>query len=157
VISTTPTAYTNWPQDKPVSLTVSVGPGLPNFVGQPVTAAQQAAQSGGFTINPVQVKSSQPAGTVLRQSPAPNTPITHGEVVTVRVSQGPPSVPVPDVQGWPLQQAIRALRQAGFQVQVDAGLIGNKVTSYDPSGSQPKGTTITLHVGLFSGGGGGGP
>lgn len=154
VISTTPAAYTNWPQDKPVNLTVSVGPGLPSFVGQQVTAAQAAASSGGFTINQVLVKSDQPAGTVISQSPGPNTPVTQGEVVTVRVSQGPPPVPVPDVQGWPVQQAINKLQQAGFQVQVDNGIFGGgHVTSYSPSGLQPKGTTITLHVGLFSGGG----
>jgi len=156
VISTTPTAYTSWPQNKPVTLTVSVGPGLPNFVGQPVTTAQSAASSGGFTINVVQVNSDQAAGTVLSQSPAANTPITQGEVVTVRVSQGPPSVPVPDVQGFPLDEAIKTLRQAGFLVKVDQGL-GSTVLSYDPSGAQPKGTTITLHVGLFSGGGGNKP
>ncbi|HWF80548.1 MAG TPA: PASTA domain-containing protein [Streptosporangiaceae bacterium] len=148
VISTTPTAYTNWPQNKPVSLTVSEGPGLASFVGQPLQAAQAAAQAGGFTINATQVQSNEPAGTVLSQSPGANTPITPGEVVNVRVSQGPPAVPVPDVQGWPLQQAIKALRQAGFQVQVDSGILGDRVTSYDPTGSQPKGTTITLHVGL---------
>jgi len=153
VISTTPAAYTNWPQDKPVNLTISEGPGLASFVGQPVQAAIAAGQSGGFTINQVQVKSDQPAGTVLSQSPSANTPITPGEVVTVRVSQGPPAVPVPDVQGWPLQQAIKALQQAGFQVQVDSGILGSRVVSYDPTGDQPKGTTITLHVGLFGGGG----
>jgi eukaryotic-like serine/threonine-protein kinase len=157
VISTTPTAYTNWPQNKPVNLTVSVGPGLPNFVGQPVQVAQQAAQSGGFTINPVPVNSDQAANTVISQSPGANTPITPGEVVTVRVSQGPPLVPVPDVQGWPVDQAIKALRQAGFQVVVNNGLLGSgKVTGYSPTGSQPKGTTITLNVGLVIGGGGGG-
>lgn len=152
VISTTPTAYTNWPQNKPVNLTISEGPGLANFVGQPVAAAISAAQAGGFTINQVPATSDQPAGTVISQSPGANTPITQGEVVTVRVSQGPPPVPVPDVQGWPLEQAIKALRQAGFQVQVDSGIFGDHVTSYEPSGSQPKGTTITLHVGLLGGG-----
>jgi eukaryotic-like serine/threonine-protein kinase len=151
VISTTPTAYTTWPQNKPVSLTVSVGPGLPSFVGQPVSAAESAASSGGFTINEVPVKNDQPAGTVVGQSPSANTPITPGEVVTVRVSQGPPPIPVPDVQGWPLQQAIKKLTQLGFQVQVD-GILGDRVNSYDPSGLQPKGTTITLHVGLLGGG-----
>ena len=60
---------------------------------------------------------------------------------------------MPDVQGWPLQQAIKKLTQLGFQVQVD-GIFGSRVNSYDPSGLQPKGTTITLHVGLFGGGGG---
>jgi eukaryotic-like serine/threonine-protein kinase len=156
VISTNPPAYTNWPQDKPVGLTVSVGPGLPSFVGQPVQAALSAAQSGGYTIQQVQTKSNQPAGIVLSQSPQANTPIRPGEVVTVRVSQGPPMVNVPNVQGLPVNQAIKELQQAGFQVSVVQGILGNKVISYNPTGPQPKGSTITLHVGLFSGGGGGG-
>jgi beta-lactam-binding protein with PASTA domain len=118
-----------------------------------VQTAVTAGQSGGFTINQVQVKSDEPAGTVLSQSPRADTPITAGEVVTVRVSQGPPAVPVPDVQGFPLQLAIRTLQQAGFQVQVNQGL-GSRVVSYSPTGAQPKGTTITLDVGLFSGGNG---
>ena len=151
VISTTPAAYSKWPQDKPVGLTISEGPGLASFVGQPVDVAVQAAQSGGFTINQVPAKSNQPAGTVLTQSPKANTPITPGEVVTVRVSQGPPALAVPNVQGMPLHDAIQALEQAGFQVQVNQGL-GDRVLSYAPTTPQPKGTTITLNVGLFSGG-----
>jgi eukaryotic-like serine/threonine-protein kinase len=150
VISTTPAAYTNWPQDKPVGLTISEGPGLPNFVGQPVDAAVQAAQSGGFTIQQVPAKSNQPAGTVLTQSPKFNTPIRPGEVVTVRVSQGPPLVPVPNVQGLSADDAVRALEQAGFQVNVNHGL-GDRVFSYAPTTPQPKGTTITINVGLFAG------
>jgi eukaryotic-like serine/threonine-protein kinase len=150
VIATTPAAYTNWPQDKPVGLTISEGPGLASFVGQPVTTAVSAAQAGGFTINQVPAKSNQPAGTVLSQSPRANTPIRPGEVVTVRVSQGPPLVPVPNVQGMSADDAIRALEQAGFQVQVNHGL-GNQVFNYSPTTPQPKGTTITINVGLFAG------
>ena len=152
VISTTPAAYTKWPQDKPVGLTISEGPGLANFVGQPVDAAVSAAGSGGFTINQVPAKSNQPAGTVLTQSPKANTPITAGEVVTVRVSVGPPAIAVPNVQGMSLHDAISALEQAGFQVQVNQGL-GDRVLSYAPTTPEPKGTTITLNVGLFAGGG----
>jgi eukaryotic-like serine/threonine-protein kinase len=150
VISTTPAAYTHWPQDKPVGITISEGPGLPNFVGQPVDAAASAASSGGYTIQQVPAKSNQPAGTVLSQSPKFNTPIRPGEVVTVRVSQGPPLVPVPNVQGMSADDAIKALEQAGFQVSVNHGL-GDHVFSYAPTTPQPKGTTITINVGLFAG------
>lgn len=151
VISTTPAAYSKSPQTKPVRLTISEGPGLPNFVGQLVDAAVSAAGSGGYTINQVPAKSNQPAGTVLTQEPKANTPITPGEVVTVRVSQGPPNIAVPNVQGMSLHDAIAALEQAGFQVQINQGL-GDHVFSYSPTTPQPKGTTITLNVGLFSGG-----
>jgi serine/threonine protein kinase/beta-lactam-binding protein with PASTA domain len=151
VISTSPAAYSTWPQYKPVGLTVSAGPGLPDFIGQTVQAAQAAAQVGGYRIQPVpDAKSDAPANTVTSQSPAANTPIKAGEVVIVHVSPGPPMVTVPDVQGWPLPQALQAMRQAGFQVTVNQEGPGSKVGSYSPTTPQPKGSTITLNVGFFS-------
>jgi serine/threonine-protein kinase len=152
VISTTPHAYAKCPEDKPVGLTVSAGPGLPNFVGQQLSAAQTAAQAGGYTINPVpDANSTQPANTITSQSPGANTPITSGEVVTVHVSQGPPQVPVPDVQGLSLHDAIKELKQAGFQWTINKGIVGDSVVSYSPTGTAPQGSTITLNVGLLSG------
>ncbi len=150
VITTYPAAFTQWPQDKPVELTVSAGPGLPDFVGQNVRFAQSAAALGGYRIQPVQAKSNEPAGTITRQSPQANTPIRRGEVVTVRVSKGPPTANVPDVKGLPLQEAIEAMKHAGFQVTVNQEGPGDKVGSYSPTGSAPKGFTITLNVGIFS-------
>ncbi|HUC58339.1 MAG TPA: Stk1 family PASTA domain-containing Ser/Thr kinase [Streptosporangiaceae bacterium] len=150
VITSHPTAFTKWPQDKPVELTVSLGPGLPDFVGQTLPFAQAAAGSGGYRIQPVTVKNSAPAGQIIGQSPRANTPIRPGEVVTVRVSQGPPQANVPDVKGLQLQQAIQALRHAGFQVKVNHQGPGSRVGSYSPTGTAPKGSTITLNVGFFS-------
>ena len=111
VIGTIPAAYKSIPQNHPVRLIVSVGPGLPNFVGMQVSDAQAAAAAGGYTINPVaDKKGSEPANTITRQSPPPNSPITPGEVVTVRYSPGPPLVAVPDVQGLPVSQAISEIQ-----------------------------------------------
>jgi beta-lactam-binding protein with PASTA domain len=150
VISTNPVAYAQWPKDKPVQLVVSAGPPLPSFVGQPLAAAQAAAQQGGYNIAPQTVpKSLQPATTVLRQSPAAGTPIAPGEVVTVWVSPGPPLVNVPDVRGMTAHDAKQALEAAGFQVQEAGGHFGDKVTNYSPQGQQPQGTMITIMIGLF--------
>jgi serine/threonine-protein kinase len=152
VIGTIPRAYSRIPMSQPVRLIISAGPPLPNFVGMQVSAAQAAAGAGGYTINPVaNPNGSQPANTITGQSPAPNTPITQGEVVTVRYSPGPPVIPVPDVRGMPIAQAVQTLRQAGFRVVVNHQGPGNTVGSYSPSGSQPKGTVITLYTGIFSG------
>jgi beta-lactam-binding protein with PASTA domain len=149
VISTNPVAYTHWPKNKPVQVVVSAGAPLPNFVGQQIGDAQAAAQSGGFSINQVPDNSStQPGGTITRQSPAEGTPITSGEVVTVWVSAGPQQVPVPDVQGMNINDAENALTAAGFQVSVNQVLPGNRVLSYSPSGTAPQGSTITITVGL---------
>jgi serine/threonine-protein kinase len=149
VIATNPVAYTHWPKDKPVHVVVSAGAPLPNFVGQQIGDAQGAAQSGGFSINQVPDNSStQPGGTITRQSPAPGTPITSGEVVTVWVSAGPQQVPVPNVQGMKLSDAEQQLSAAGFNVTVNQIFPGNRVITYSPTGTAPQGSTITLTVGF---------
>jgi eukaryotic-like serine/threonine-protein kinase len=152
VISTSPPAGTSWPQSKPVAITVSSGPPLPDFTGQMFATAQAEAQAGGYQLQQVAaVGSSSPQGTIVGQSPAPGSPITPNEVVTVQVSNGPPQVAIPDVQGQPLAQAEQQLQQAGFQVQVanqGGPFTGNTVASYSPTGQAPQGTTITLTLGL---------
>jgi eukaryotic-like serine/threonine-protein kinase len=152
VIATTPTAYTNWPQNKPVGITVSEGLGLPNLVGMQFPQAQQVAEQYHFTLNQLPVNSTQPPNTIVRQSPAANTPITPTEVVTVYVSQGPPSVAVPNVDGLTIRAAIRTLRKAGFGVTVDHFFkFGQTICDYNPKGNQPQGTTIMIQVCTFPG------
>jgi eukaryotic-like serine/threonine-protein kinase len=157
VISTSPAAGASQPQPDPVKITVSAGPPLPNFVGQQQSAAQQWAGANGVSLN-VQpdAKSSQPQGTITRQSPAPNTPVSKGEVITVYVSPGPPNVAIPNVDGEGVLRAYHRLRALGFQVTTQqAGPFGNTVFNYSPSGQAPKGSTITIYYGLPSFGGGG--
>jgi len=152
VISTNPVAYTHWPEDKPVQLVVSSGQPLPNFVGQQIGVAQAEAAAGGYSINAVPDNTStQPSGTVTGQSPAPGSQITSGEVVTLQVSSGSQAgqVAIPDVTGMTESDAQTALQAAGFNVQVDQGIFGQRVTSYSPTGEAAPGTTITIMVGYF--------
>ena len=142
-------AGVQWPKTKPVALVVSSGQPLPNFVGQMVSAAQAAAQSGGYSINPVQdPKGTAPQGTITRQSPAPGSAIAPAEVVTVHFSPGPPMVTVPDVRFMHVDEATQALTQAGFKVTVNQVGPGDRVFSFGPNGQQPAGTTITIDVGF---------
>jgi eukaryotic-like serine/threonine-protein kinase len=150
VIATDPGAGTSWPQPKPVTLTVSAGPPVPNFVGQPKTVAEGWAAANGVALNEVVAhSSSQPAGTVLRQSVKPGSAFTKGQVITIDISPGPPMVAIPNVDGMRLEQAARILHKLGFQVQVNqAGPFGQVVFDYSPTGSATKGSTITLDIGL---------
>jgi eukaryotic-like serine/threonine-protein kinase len=148
VISTNPVFGSSWPQPKPVGITVSAGPPLPSFIGQQFSAAQAEAQQGGYQLQQVMVSGSQPQGTVINQSPVAGSPITKGEVVTVQVSNGPPQVSIPNVDGMSAGAATQELEQAGFQVTVDKGVFGNTVTSYSPTGQAAKGTTITITTGF---------
>jgi beta-lactam-binding protein with PASTA domain/serine/threonine protein kinase len=149
VISTNPVAGTSWPQAKPVGITVSAGPPLPNFVGQQFAAAQTEAQTGGYQLQQQTVSNSAAQGTIVGQSPGAGSPITKGEVVTVQVSNGPPQVNIPNVQGLSVHDATQELEQAGFQVSLSRGPFGgNTVASYSPTGQAPKGSTITIMTGF---------
>ncbi len=149
VISTTPAASASWPQGKPVSLTVSSGQPVPNFVGQQKAVAEQWAQANGVSLNEVaDTKSDQPAGTVTAQSVPPNSSFTPHQVITITISNGPQMVNVPNVDGQQVSQAEQQLQQAGFQVKVNQVGPLNTVFDYSPSGQAPAGSTITLYVGL---------
>ncbi len=149
VISTSPVALVRWRRSRPVSVTVSAGPPLPGFAGTAVAAAEATAQAGGYHINPVQdAAGTAAAGTIVRQSPAPGSPISPNEVVTVYVSPGPPLVAVPQVQGMPAAQAAAALQNAGFTVAVNRPLVGDTVFSYSPTGQAPQGSVITINLGI---------
>jgi eukaryotic-like serine/threonine-protein kinase len=149
VIATDPGAGTSWPQPKPVTLTVSAGPPFPNFTGQQKTIAEQWAAANGVALNEVTARSSdQPAGTVLRQSLAPGSAFTKGQVVTIVISPGPPMVTIPNVDGMRIGKAIRTLQNLGFQVQVHQVGPFATVFDYTPAGQATKGSTITLFVGL---------
>ena len=150
MISTNPVAYQHWPKNKPVQSRGQCRTAAAEF-RRP--AAQRRAgggrKPGGYSINQVTVaKSSQPSGTIIRQSPAANTPITPGEVVTVWVSAGPPVVSVPDVTGEDIHKAEADLSAAGFNVTVNQIGPGHRVITYSPTGTAPQGSTITITVGF---------
>jgi serine/threonine-protein kinase len=150
VIATNPVAGTSWPEHKPVQVVVSAGPPLPSFVGAQLSQAQAAAAAGGYSVNQVPSSdTSQPAGTIVKQSPLPGTPITPGEVVTVYVSPGPQMVSVPDVTGLSVKEAEQELTAAGFNVTQSSLTPGHKVISYSPSGEAPQGSTITIVTAFF--------
>ncbi len=126
VISTDPGAGTSWPQPKPVSIVLSAGPPLPNFVGQQKAVAEQWAAANGVKLNEVTAAhSDQPIGTVVKQSAPPGSAFTNGEVITIQISAGPPMVNIPNVdraagpQGGehPAERRLRGPDQPGRAVQ----------------------------------------
>jgi eukaryotic-like serine/threonine-protein kinase len=149
VVSTTPVAGAMWPQPQPVRLVVSAGPPVPDFVGQPQEAAQGWASANGVSLDVrTAAKSDEPAGTVTHQSVAPGSAFTRGQVITITISPGPPMVKVPNVDGLPVDRATRLLQERGFSVNVNqVGPLDN-VFNYSPSDQAPKGSTITIWVGL---------
>jgi beta-lactam-binding protein with PASTA domain len=150
VVSTSPAAGLRWPQPKPVTISVSEGPPLPNFVGQNVAAIQQWAGQNGIQLNVQQdTNSDQPQGTITKQSPGDGTPISQNETVTVYVSTGPPQVTIPpNLAGQSVNDARKQLQQLGFKVNVTKFGPFNKVISVNPGGQAPKGSTVTIYAGF---------
>lgn len=62
---------------------------IPNLVGLSTQQADSTAQQNSLTINIKQIKSNQPANTVVKQSPNKGVLKSKGSTVTVFVSQGP--------------------------------------------------------------------
>jgi beta-lactam-binding protein with PASTA domain/predicted Ser/Thr protein kinase len=149
VISTDPTAGTSWPQPKPVSIVLSAGPPLPNFVGQDKSVAEQWTAANGVKLNEVPAAhSDQPVNMVVKQSAPPGSAFTNGEVITITISPGPPMVSIPNVDGLRVPKAVSILRSAGFVVQINQVGPFNVVFDYNPKDQAPKGSTITLTTGL---------
>jgi serine/threonine-protein kinase len=148
VISTSPSAGTSWPQPKPVTIALSAGPPLPNFVGQQKAVAEQWAGANGVKLNEVASASDQPVDTVIKQSVPAGGAFTAGQVITVTYSTGPPMVGIPNIDGQRVPKAVSILRKLGFVVQINQVGPFNVVFDYNPKDQAPKGSTITLTTGL---------
>jgi serine/threonine-protein kinase len=102
------------------------------------------------------VESTRPKGTVVAQSPRPGARLREGQAITLSVSTGPALVSVPDVVGLNEQAARNELEAAGFEVEVveeatDVVEEGGVVLAQNPAGgaSRPKGSAVTITIGLF--------
>jgi serine/threonine-protein kinase len=116
VINTNPPGGNNVAAGTPVTLFVSAGPKqvtVPNVQGQQASAAQNTLTNDG--LNVVQKSdpgSTQPSGTVTRQSLAPGKTVPPNTTITIYVSGG--AVPVPNVVGDSASTAQQILQGAGL-------------------------------------------
>ena len=139
-----------------IELTVSSGTAdtVPNVIGESETSATSILQGLGYVVNTVTSNSPQDAGTVINQSPASGAALAPGQAVELTVSTGPEVVPMIDVEGLSVIDAVNALRSAGFEVgsgqieEASEEIEEGKVVRTEPvSGSLvPSGTQVTLVV-----------
>jgi beta-lactam-binding protein with PASTA domain len=129
---------------------------VPDLVGSTSAAARRRLQSLGLTADVVSVDSTQPAGTVVDQSPRAGTQVRKGASVTVRVSRGPAKVAVPDVTGLDEAEARLRLENAGFEVNVvdqetaDPAEDGVVLAQEPAGGMAAEGSVVTLTVGRLT-------
>ena len=140
-----------------VRINVSKGPRpveVPNVIGLPYEQAAAELRRDGFGVSRVDGPSDIAAGSVFDQDPSAGTESSRGTTVTLRVSQGPATVAVPDVMFQDVAIARATLENAGFRVREqledtsDPGSEG-LVVGMDPvGGAQAKpGSVVTLFVG----------
>ena len=155
VIKTNPAEGNNVPANTTVTLFVSTGPQqvtVPNVVGESATTAQSALSGKGLNVKQVaDAGSTQPKGTVTKQSPGATAKVSPGSTVTISVSGG--AVQVPGVVGDSASTAQQVLQGDGFKV-VTKTLAGpanstpGDVFQQNPNAqtSVAQGSTVTIYV-----------
>lgn len=107
-------------------------PTIPDVVGDTVEIARGKLYAAGFPMTIVEEENdTSPAGTVMRQTPEPDSVAEPDVSVTVYVAKSPGTVEIPDVSGRPIDEARITLTKAGFRVSpqseasetVDKGMV----------------------------------
>lgn len=150
-------------EDDTALIQLSLG-AVPDVTGKSVDEAVRALEEARLQVSderPEDWSDSVAKGSVIAQSAErPGGGAWRpGDTVTLTVSKGPQPLPIPDVKGKTVRQAVDSLKDAGFKVNptiedMELPLGGKywdvyKVCSYDPSGSAARGTTVTLTPGFF--------
>jgi eukaryotic-like serine/threonine-protein kinase len=144
VIGQNPDAGQKIEKGSVVTITVSKGlppVEVPNVVGAQAADARTTLQTAGLKVNEVdQFSNTVPRGEVIATEPPAGTSVRKGDTVTMRVSKGPRTFPMPDVTGMSTEDAVAQLQSAGLKVLtvVIPGTTGNFVAYQQPE----PGTTV---------------
>ncbi|WP_249493861.1 protein kinase domain-containing protein [Kocuria rhizophila] len=124
VISTDPAASATVRGIEQVNLLVSSGPAqvdVPALTGMSADDAGAAVGAAGLGLGGVTREySTQPAGTVLYQSPEAGSRVDEGTQVNLTVATDSPQGPVPNVVGKDAETARATLEEQGYTVQIDS-------------------------------------
>ncbi|MFD6300159.1 Stk1 family PASTA domain-containing Ser/Thr kinase [Streptomyces sp. NPDC060235] len=155
VIGTDPDTGTSRHAGSAIALVVSKGSPVevPDVTGSSVEDARADLEDAGLKVKIAtqQVNSEFDKGQVAQQSPNPEQEAATGDTVTLTVSKGPEMIEVPDVVGDSVNDATQKLKDAGFEVDEDRGLLGLfgdtvKKQSVEGGDTAPKGSTVTIQI-----------
>ncbi|MGA6162891.1 Stk1 family PASTA domain-containing Ser/Thr kinase [Amycolatopsis magusensis] len=162
VIEQNPRSGVEAEQGTAIKLTVGKRPNqvlAQSQVGKKFSEAKKALEELNLKVTRKDVTSEKPKDEVVAQNPVGGT-VDEGTVITLEVSTGAKEqLSMPDVQGATLEQAKKALKEAGWSGQlvtledeVNDDDLDGRVTNTDPSGGSTitKDQTITLFVGKLN-------
>jgi serine/threonine-protein kinase len=162
VIATEPSAETEVQEGSVITLLLSSGPApvhVPDVVGSTLEAAEATLTNAELVVGTVvkQVSSTQPAGTVLAQTPTTGHSLRAGEKVNLTIAKAPKEVEVPNVVGAAEAAASAALKHAGFtsnpepRTTSEQSQVGVVLEQSPAAGTHArKGTAVTLVVGKLA-------
>jgi beta-lactam-binding protein with PASTA domain len=132
---------------------------VPDVAGQKEAAAVTAFRNAGILASIVFVPGSDPLGTVAQQAKPSGTTVPYHSHVQINISRGPndnPLVPVPNVIGKSLPEAVSGLNAAQLRLiyvkyPVTSRAQAGKVVQQSPlSGAQaPQNAQIVVYLGAF--------
>lgn len=138
---------------------VDDGAQVPILAGLDEGAATNAVTEYGWRVDTIEEFSDDfDAGRVIRTEPEAGSDLSDGGLLTLVVSSGPPPVPLPDIVGEPIDEALTALanlglevrRLDGFSEEYPVGAVARWEVSSQPNlvaGSEVvKGTTVDVYV-----------
>jgi eukaryotic-like serine/threonine-protein kinase len=89
---------------------------VPDVVGMDIAEATDALEEAGLEVETESKNSKKPEGEVLKQDPRADAKATEGDTVLLTISGGVRQVTVPDVIGFPIEEATDILKQEGLKV-----------------------------------------
>jgi eukaryotic-like serine/threonine-protein kinase len=154
IISQDPQAGAKLLQKETVTIVVSRGPRpimLDDYSGQPYGVVKSALEHLQLSVAPsYDYSTSIPAGDVISTDPPAGSVVHHGDTVSVLVSLGPRTFPLPSVIGLQRDQAVSELERDGLKVNVVQipGSSGSTVVSTfpGPGTTVRQGMTIQVYI-----------
>ncbi len=126
---------------------------VPKVIGETVEDAQRILENLGFEVDVTrEANEDTEEGKVFDQDPKFGERVDEGSTVTLKVSAGAETIPVPDVIGSPVDQARLLLTAQGFTVVVeeveDEEIPVGEVVDQEPGANQdaPRGSEVKLFV-----------
>jgi serine/threonine-protein kinase len=140
-----------------VTIVVSSGPEqvtVPNVVGTTRDSAVDQLRDAGFQVKVNLEESDKPEDEVIEQLPTANGRVDDGSLVTITVSEGRPTVEVPQLTGRTLEEAREVLSQLNLKATteerdvVDPAQVGTVIEQDPVAGREvEEGDTVTLVIG----------
>lgn len=123
---------------------------IPRLLGLRAPDALRRLRSAGLTGTTRNVFSQKPRNVVVAQTPGASRTLARGELVTLEVSKGPKALPVPDVVGQSVADALSTLQTQGFGARVvrvpNAAPAGQVVAQHPKAGATAQPRAVRLNV-----------